>query len=118
MAPLARYLTFSSGFLLLSGIGASAPRASTIDRVTPVIFELEPGARYAGTDIRHWQVFTRAGVTLSPDLRIEFVGVDRRMRLEGMLPVESELAVYHGNDPAAWIRHARGFQGVAYRDLY
>ena len=110
----ARHRACAAVSLLLSAVAA----AESGDRVDPVIFELTPNARFAGTDIRHWRMFTRTGVTFSQDLRMEFAGSNKDVKLEGIGPVESELAVYRGNDPSKWVRGARGFRAVAYRDLY
>jgi len=87
-------------------------------QVAPVLFEIEPNARYASTDLRQWEVFTRAGVQLSRTLSIEFQDMDPGMKMEGVGPSGAILSVYHGNDPAQWRPHIASYEAVAYRGLY
>ena len=105
--------------LALTTFSVSLPAATPkLDHIKPVLFELEPNARYTSTDLRRWEVFTRAGVQLSPSLSLEFVGVDRRMRLEGQGDAASKLSVYMGDDATKWRTDRASFEAVAYRALY
>ena len=96
-------------------VEAATPR---LDHFAPALFELEPNARYASTDLTRWEVFTRTGVQLSTSLTIEFVGVDGRMKMEGVEAGNVKLSIFHGNDPSKWKHECTSFSAVAYRGLY
>ena len=95
---------------------AAAP--SRIEHVAPVLFELQPNARYASTDLGRWEVFTRKGVQFGRDLSVEYLGADARMRMEGVGAGTAKLSVYQGNDRSRWRPDCASFQAVAYRGLY
>ena len=99
-------------------IPTQAAASARLEHFAPVLFELEPNMRYASTDLTRWEVFTRTGVRLSPSMSIEFLGVDERMKLEGVDAAAPKLSIYLGNDPAKWKPECAGFNAVAYRGLY
>ena len=103
--------------LILSSLSfaASKPR---LDQMPPALFEIEPNARFASTDLKQWEVFTRSGVQLGPDISVEFLGPDQRMKMEGVEPSATKLSVYQGNDQSKWKPDCAGFGAVAYRGLY
>ena len=101
--------------LLFLPLAAATPK---LDAVAPVLFELESGARYASTDLRRWEIFTRHGVQIAPGVSLEFIGADYGMTLAGQAKGTPTLSLFHGNDPARWRPHCASYDGVIYRGLY
>ena len=100
---------------LLMCVEAAPPK---VQHFTPVLFELEPNARYASTDLDRWEVFTRRGVSIGPSLSIEFLDTDPGMRLEGQGRSTPKLSVFRGNDSSQWRPDCASFEALAYRSLY
>ena len=91
---------------------------SRLDKIKPVLFEIEANSRYASTDLKHWELFTRNRVRFTPNLSVEFMGVSATMRLTGQEPTGSQLSLYLGNEPAGWKGQCGGFNAIAYKGLY
>ena len=94
---------------------AAAPQ---VQHFAPVLFELEPNARYASTDLERWEIFTRSGVTMGRSVSLQFVGADSGVKLEGQGKTRQTLSVYRGNDPSQWRTDCSSFDTLSYRGLY
>ena len=52
------------------------------------------------------------------NVRLSFVGANKRARLEGQEEQEAKFNYIRGKDPKKWVSAASSFQKVVYRDLY
>ena len=122
MKQFCRSLTFALALLPILPVAAGEGNLHAAMQpqlnVAPVLFEVEANARYASTDLKRWEVFTRDRVQLSRSLSIEFLNVDPAMKMEGVRPTGATLNIYQGNDPSKWKTNNGSYEAVAYRGLY
>jgi len=66
-----------------------------------------------------YQFFHREGEkTRVENVRMKFLGANKRVRVEGLEESEAKVNYFRGNNPERWVRGARTYKKVIYRELY
>ena len=52
------------------------------------------------------------------NIRVRFIGANEEVKVEGREDCEARASYFRGNDPRKWVKGARTFEKVIYRELY